>query len=147
MNFALNPARAIAFLWLSLTQLTGGASLPVARDIHGEAHAGPGLLPTKPRVSHTDNGLLVSGFVTHGAFHSSPARTHIDIEVLSPDNSRVVLVPTASFPNPIPHRRRSASSASYAERIAGDVPADSRIQVALHPVSLRKCHNSLLPRL
>ena len=137
------PAHATAALLLSLTLLTGCASLPVASDIKSEARSGQGLLTTRARVSRTDNGLLVFGSVTRGASYSGSARMHIDIEVLSPDGRRLAFVPARFFPNPIPHRSRFPSNASYIERLAGDFPSGSGVRVTPHPVSLKECLASL----
>lgn len=139
----MTPARATTALLLSLAMLSGCASLPVARDLKSEARSGYGLLTGKPRLYRIDNGLLVSGYVTRGAFYYGSVRMHLDIEVLSSEGSRLTFLPTAFFPNPIPHRRNIAGTSAYAARIAGDFPAGSRVRVVLHPTSLNECQNGM----
>lgn len=143
----MNHTRASFALLLSLFVLTGCAGLPVARDLKTEAHSGYGLLTTKPRVSRTADGLLVSGYVARGAFYSGSARMHLDVEVVSPEGVRLAFAPTTFFPNPIPHRRHIASSADYTERIHGDFPSGSRVRVMLHPTSKSECLVAVSPSL
>ena len=135
----MNSARASFVLLLSLVVLTGCAGLPMARDLKTEAHSGYGLLTTKPRVSRTADGLLVSGYLARGAFYSGSAWMHLDVEVVSAEGERLAFAPTTFFPNPIPHRRRIASTADYAEHIVGVFPSGSRVRVTLHPTSKSEC--------
>lgn len=129
--------------FLSLTLLTGCASLPAASSIKSEARSGNGLLTSRPRVFRTDNGLLVSGYVTRGSSYFGSDRMHLDFERLSPDGRRLALVPTRFFPKPIPHRSRFPSGVPYIKRLPYDFPLGSGVRLTPHPATLTECLASL----
>ncbi|HAB15459.1 MAG TPA: hypothetical protein DCE44_03305 [Verrucomicrobiales bacterium] len=98
-----------------------------------------GLLVASPHVTCVPDGLQVSGYAARGAYYSASADLHLDVEVISPTGGLLALVPTPFSPNPIPHRNRRPSNATYAAQIPGGFPAGSRVRVTVHPASLEKC--------
>jgi hypothetical protein len=122
----------IAFL-PACSLVTQHSSIPAV------ASHGHGLLASTPKVKATEDGLLVTGWVTRSATYQKDLPLHVDVEVLNEDGKQVALSSTDFSPNPIPRGHRMPRSAKYRKEIRGNFSERVQVRVTVHPVPLGKC--------
>lgn len=133
------PLPFLEALLLMLLFLPACATVKQDPSVSAVASHGHGLLVSAPKVERTQEGLLVTGWVTRSATYQKDLPLHVDLEIVSEDGKRLSVSNADFTPNPIPRRHRMPGSAKYRKEIRGQFSPRVQVRVTVHPAPLAEC--------